>query len=206
VAGSIDKRERILAGKATVEEVYNEGKDALYKWKRVGDILPVMTPPRVHPDVLRSGDASALQAAEALVKAQTDPQWGQKNMTRNKKMTERLTAQLESFRHFPEVADFLKRLQSDAEHVDSRELHYIQRRYLDGREFANIEALDALYQRIIQDPDAKIYQAGGNRYQVRSVREGWIAIIEPNGERVSIYPDLGDDFGDPLWNQNNLIL
>lgn len=38
VAGSIDKRERILAGKATVEEVYNEGKDELYKWKRVGDV------------------------------------------------------------------------------------------------------------------------------------------------------------------------
>jgi len=39
VAGSIDKRDRILAGKATVEEVYNEGKDELYKWRRVGDIL-----------------------------------------------------------------------------------------------------------------------------------------------------------------------
>jgi hypothetical protein len=53
VAGSIDKRERILAGKATVEEVYNEGKDDLYKWKSVGDVtssgLPAqttaMTPP-----------------------------------------------------------------------------------------------------------------------------------------------------------------
>ena len=38
VAGSIDKRDRILAGKATLEEVYNEGKDELYQWKRVGDI------------------------------------------------------------------------------------------------------------------------------------------------------------------------
>ena len=39
MAGSIDKRDRILAGKTTIEEVYNEGKDALYQWKRVGDIL-----------------------------------------------------------------------------------------------------------------------------------------------------------------------
>ena len=39
VAGSIEKRDRILAGKATLEEVYNEGKDELYKWKRVGDIV-----------------------------------------------------------------------------------------------------------------------------------------------------------------------
>ena len=43
VAGSIDKRDRILAGKATIEEVYNEGKDALYQWKRVGDILSPAT-------------------------------------------------------------------------------------------------------------------------------------------------------------------
>ncbi|RUQ40029.1 MAG: hypothetical protein EKK69_07025 [Candidatus Competibacteraceae bacterium] len=38
VAGSIDKRDRILAGKASIEEVYNEGKDPLYQWKRVGEI------------------------------------------------------------------------------------------------------------------------------------------------------------------------
>ena len=44
VAGSIDKRDRILAGKATIEEVYNEGKDALYQWKRVGDIITAQQP------------------------------------------------------------------------------------------------------------------------------------------------------------------
>jgi len=38
VAGSIDKRDRILAGKATIEEVYNEGKDPLYRWQKVGDV------------------------------------------------------------------------------------------------------------------------------------------------------------------------
>lgn len=43
VAGSAEKRDRILAGKATIEEVYNEGKDELYKWKRVGDILSPAT-------------------------------------------------------------------------------------------------------------------------------------------------------------------
>ena len=43
VAGSIDQRDRILAGKASIEEVYNEGKDELYKWRRVGDILSPAT-------------------------------------------------------------------------------------------------------------------------------------------------------------------
>ena len=32
------RSDRILAGKATLEEVYNEGKDELYQWKRVGDV------------------------------------------------------------------------------------------------------------------------------------------------------------------------
>ncbi len=34
--------------------------------------------PRVHPDVLRSGDTAAIQAAEALVKVLTTPHWGTK--------------------------------------------------------------------------------------------------------------------------------
>jgi hypothetical protein len=161
--------------------------------------------PKVHPDVLRSGDAATIRAAEALVKAHADPQWGQKNLTRHKKMTEKLTTQLEAHRHHPEVADFLTRLRTDTAHVDSRELHYIQRRYLDGRKFESMEEMDALYQRVIQDPDAQIYQAGDWRYQVRSVREGWIAIVEPDGTRVSVYPDMDDDFGVPLWNRKNLI-
>ena len=33
---------------------------------------------QIHLDVLRSGDPAMIQAAEALVKAQTHQQWGQK--------------------------------------------------------------------------------------------------------------------------------
>ncbi len=206
VAGSDEKRQRILAGKATIKEVYNEGKDTLYRWQRVGDLAQTTAMPKVHPDVIRSGDAAAIQAAEALVKTLADRQWGQKNLARNKKMTEKLMTQLEAYQEQPEVADFLTRLKNDLTQVDSRELHYMQRRYLDGREFESVGEMDALYQRVIQDPDAQIYQAGGRRYQIRSVREGWIAIVEPDGTRVSIYPDLEDDFGEPLWNRKNLIL
>ena len=41
MAGSIEKRDRILAGKATIEAVYNEGKDALYQWRRVGKVTEI---------------------------------------------------------------------------------------------------------------------------------------------------------------------
>lgn len=160
---------------------------------------------QIHPDVLRSGDPAMIQAAGALLRAQTYDQWGQKDLTRNKKMSSRLITQLDALRQHAEVAEFLKQLQDDPARVDSRTLHYVQRRYLDGRQFESEEDMDALYSRVLQDPDAQIYQAGGNRYQVRSSREGWIAIVESDGMRVSVYPDLGDDFGEPLWNLKNLI-
>ena len=161
--------------------------------------------PQVHPDVLRSGDTAMIRAAEALLRAYVDRRWGQKDLTRNIKMTTRLISQLSEHRQHPEVANFLDRLQNHPTRIDSRELHYMQRRYLDGRTLASVEDLDILYQRVIQDPDAQVYQAGGRRYQVRSIREGWIAIVEPDGMRVSVYPDLHDDFGEPLWNLKNLI-
>jgi len=61
VAGSIDKRDRILAGKATIEEVYNAGKDELYKWKRVGEVgqTTSMPPPKLpNPIDQRVADAA----------------------------------------------------------------------------------------------------------------------------------------------------
>ena len=169
--------------------------------------MQMINRPRVHPDLLGSGDAAAIQAAEALVKAYIVPRWGQKDLdlTRNKKLTTRLVSQLEAHVHNSEVIDFLGQLKNDPYHVDSRDLHYMQRRYLDGRDFKDREDMDALYQRVLEDPEAEVYQAGGKRYQVRSRREGWIAIVEPDGTRVSVYPDLNDDFGEPLWKRKNLM-
>ena len=39
VAGSVEKKRRILEDNESIETIYNEGKDELYKWRRVGDIL-----------------------------------------------------------------------------------------------------------------------------------------------------------------------
>jgi hypothetical protein len=43
VAGSFEKRRRILEDQETMEGIYNQGKDELYKWRRVGDILSPAT-------------------------------------------------------------------------------------------------------------------------------------------------------------------
>lgn len=38
IAGSFGKRQRILEGTESLEGVYNQGRDELYKWMRVGDV------------------------------------------------------------------------------------------------------------------------------------------------------------------------
>ncbi len=38
VAGSFEKRRRILEDKESLEGIYNAGKDELYQWKKIGDI------------------------------------------------------------------------------------------------------------------------------------------------------------------------
>lgn len=40
IAGSWEKRRRVLEDGETLEAIYNEGKDDFYKWKRVGEIPP----------------------------------------------------------------------------------------------------------------------------------------------------------------------
>ena len=145
------------------------------------------------------------EAREALIKARDVGVWGAKNLNRNKRRTDALVADLESMAHEPEVADLLERIRRDPACVDSRELHYIQRRYQDGEALSSADEMDALYRRILSDQEARLYRKGGVRYQVRSPREGWNAIFDPDGTRVSLYPDLEDDFGEMLWTLNDLI-
>ena len=44
--------------------------------------------PRVHPDVLRSGDAATIQAAEALVKALSTPDGPENRLRPGDRMTQ----------------------------------------------------------------------------------------------------------------------
>lgn len=144
-------------------------------------------------------------ARAALIQARDVGAWGTKNLTRNRKRTIELVAELEPLKHEPEVVNLLDRIRRDPTRIDSRELHYIQRRYQDGEYFRDMGDMDARYGRVLSDPNALVYRVGGQRYQVRSPSEGWICICEADGTRVSLYPDLDDDFGAPLWTLSDLI-
>ncbi len=79
---------------------------------------------QVHPDVLRSGDAAAIQAAKALVKALTVPNWGTKTFQAGK-MTRKLEVGLLPYASIPEVARVLEALQTK-QSIDGRLSHYVK--------------------------------------------------------------------------------
>ena len=79
--------------------------------------------PHVHPDVLRSGDTAAIQAAEALVKALTTPDWGLKKFQAGN-MTRKLEAGLLPYAAIPEVRQVLDAIKSK-QALDSRLIHNV---------------------------------------------------------------------------------
>ena len=62
--------------------------------------------PRVHPDVLRSGDAATIQAAEALVRALATPDWGTKKFKAGNK-TRQALSDFAPFAHIPKSSNCL---------------------------------------------------------------------------------------------------
>ncbi len=64
--------------------------------------------------------------------------------------------------------------------------------------------MDGRFKRIVTDPASTIHK-GGARYQIRSTAQAGIAIIEPSGTRVSLFPDLNDNLGAPLWTLKSLL-
>lgn len=89
--------------------------------------------PQVHPDVLRSGDAAMIQAAEALVKAITTPEWPKNRLKPNGKMTLKTLAALQSQSTVTEVQDFLVDLAKNGYQINSLRWHYFKYKYQDFR-------------------------------------------------------------------------
>ena len=200
VAGSIDKRDQILAGKSTVEEVYNGDKDALYQWMRMGKVAQTTAMPKIHPDVLRSGDAPTIQAAEALVKALTVPDWGTKKFQAGK-MTRNLEAGLLPYSAVPEVQQVLNAIKNK-QALDSRLIHYVKRRFLEKEAMNAPNDLDQWFESVMADQKTKVFQPGPNpnsRYVLYSDQHHLLAVIERNGQRVSAHDHDGLNLG-AVWS------
>ena len=155
--------------------------------------------PQVHPDVLRSGDAAMIQAAEALVKAITTPEWGMKKFQAGK-MTRKLEAGLLPYSAVPEVQQVLDAIKNK-QALDSRLIHYVKRRFLEKEAISTLNDLDQWFENVMSDPKAQVFHPGpdpNSRYVLYSDQHHLLAVLERNGQRVSAHDHDGLNLG-AVW-------
>ena len=180
----------------------------MYQWKSVGGILPIMTPPRVHPDVIRAGDPATIQAAEALVKAITTPEWPENRLRLGGKMTQATMTALQSHNAVQEVRDYLIDLANNGYRTDSQQWHYFKYKYEHNDPLSSPDELNLRFEEVLSDPQAMIYQKTG-RLVVYSPRANRLVVVAINGQRITVYrPDPGDiaALGAETWLINQMIV
>ncbi len=141
--------------------------------------------PRVHPDVLRSGDPAAIQAAEALFKALTTREWPSLSLAVNDRMTRATLDALATSAHIQEVADFLRKVRSNPATVDSLEWHYFKRRYQDQWPIDSVADLQRLVDKVLNEPQAALYKPG-ERYHVLSQDQRYLVVVDKQGTRITV--------------------
>ena len=162
---------------------------------------------KVHPDILRSGDAAQIEVAEALVKALTTPEWPDNRLKPNSKMTQRTLAALQAQATAPEVQNFLAVLAKNGYRIDSREWHYFRYKYLFNDNLNDPSELDGRFTAVLQDPTAQVHKPGV-RLIVYSSQEDRLAILDPDGRRISVYRPLTDELetmGEKTWLIKDLL-
>ena len=162
--------------------------------------------PKVHPDVLRSGDTAAIQAAEALVKALTVPDWGTKRFKAGNK-TRQTLSDFAPFVQIPEVKELIDKIPR-REPVDGFLFHYLKRVYVEGESLGSPDDLNQWFEQTLSDPQAGLIQpkSAMSRYLVYSNHHQLLAVLDRSGGRVSVHKHDGKALGD-LWEiLANLIL
>ena len=176
------------------------------QWQRVGDWAHTTAMPQVHPDVLRSGDAAAIQAAEALVKALTVPNWGTKTFQAGNK-TRQTLSDFAPFANLPEIKKLIDEIQR-REPVDGFLFHYLKRVYVEREALTSPDDLNRWFEQALNDPQARLIQpkSATSRYLVYSDRHQLLAVFDRSGERVSVHKHNGNALGDVWKIVANLIL
>ncbi len=170
--------------------------------------MPGMTPPRVHPDVIRDGDPATIQTAEALVKALTTPEWPENRLRLGGKMTQATLTVLQSYNAVQEVRDYLIDSAKNSYRTDSQQWHYFKYKYEHNDPLSSPDELDRRFEAVLSDPQAMVYQKTG-RLVIYSPRANRLAVVAIDGQRITVYrPDPGDlaALGVKTWLINQMIV
>jgi len=173
----------------------------LYPWQPMGKVAQTTTMLHVEPDLLRSGDTAAIQAAEALVKAGQESEWPEIRLRRNDRMTLDTLNALRQYAHVSEVKNFLALLDQADDRVPSQIWHYFKYKYQYQDSLSKSTDLDVRFNQVLSDPLARVYWRG-NRYVVYSPQFDRLLYVNEAGQRITVYrPD--QDFirrlGEPTW-------
>lgn len=138
-------------------------------------------------------------ALNALATAQSNRNWGSRSFKNGSAMTRRTVAEFEPFKDVPAVKQLLDDIQAGNK-IDGLALKYLKRRYPEGEAITRARQIDQWFEAVLSDPTATIgLRANDNsRYAVHSMRHRLLAIIEPNGQRVSVYSHDGTNLA-PQW-------
>lgn len=160
--------------------------------------------------VKMSGEDKA-SVAKALSDALAKPIWGTLTIKTNSLLARKTISGFRPYAHIPEVASMLAHLRSNSKvKVNSLELHYLRRRYLDGISLRDSAELNSYFEQCLRDPQALVYEQRSKdqvRYAVYSAQTGWVAFVEADGRRISVHP-LRDDpnqLGRLLWRIQDLL-
>jgi hypothetical protein len=162
---------------------------------------------RIHPDLLRFGDTAAIQAAEALVKAITTPEWPEVKLRRNDRMTRDTIEALRQNVHIPEVKDFLIFLDETDYRTPSQIWHYFKYKYQYKDSLLKPTDLDVRFDQVLNDSRARVYWRG-NRYLVYSPQEDRLLFVNESGQRITVYrpdADFIQRLGDAQWPIETLL-
>jgi hypothetical protein len=161
--------------------------------------------------VLEQMGAERFAAAQAIGRARREPAWAVQDLSLFGAKWRRTRAALESHREHAEVAAFLRRVdQAGGRRVDSRELHYLQRRYIDGEPLRDAAGLDRWAAEALSDPLAGVHHRGERaRYHVYSSALNRLVVIDPSGGMVTAFSpvDWGalERLGGVRWTLAELI-
>ncbi|GAB6043587.1 hypothetical protein [Endothiovibrio diazotrophicus] len=151
-------------------------------------------------------------ALQALGRSMREPAWPNITLRLHGAETQRTLAALGEHTDDPEVKRLLDSLQLDPAArrvpVDSRQWHYLKRRYQDGVDLKGVDSLDRYYDQVLGQKDSQVYVRGegkGRRYLVHSPSSDWIAITDARGRRITTHPRRGEIDGEPQWTIQDLI-
>ena len=138
----------------------------------------------------RAGSA-VVTAAGIMGQAKASQNWGTRSFQAGR-MTRRTIKEFKPFAHVPRVKKLLDAIQKGAT-VDGLELKFLKRKYVEGEDIISSKQLNKLFESVFADPAATLHQRRdeNGRYVLHSESLQLTAIMEKNGQRVTVFRDDG---------------